>query len=99
MLYRNILNSDDKRTLKKIMAIQKAEDRSWTWYSSVCRLISKYSIELDPAITIKSAWKREVKDKIREVAEKKTRAKCSDSTKTRIVRTCKYELNQYLKTH
>ena len=99
MLYHNILNSDDKRTLKKILAIQKAEDRSGTWYSSVCRLISKYSIDLDPAITIKSAWKREVKNKIREITEKEIRTKCSDSIKTRTVRRCKYELKEYLKIH
>ena len=99
MLYHNILHSDDKRTLKKLVTVQQKEDRSGTWYSSVSRIMEKYSISIDPKISLKSTWKLEVKGKIREATESTIRAKCNDLTKTRTVRTSKYELKEYLKTN
>ena len=97
MLYHNIINSDEKRTLKKLLVVQKAENRQGTWYYSICRIIEKYGITLDPEQSLKSGWKREVKSKIRKETEKVIRAKCEESTKSRTVRRGAYEVKEYFR--
>ena len=96
MLYHNILRSDTKRTLQKLLIAQEKEARETTWFSNVQREIKKYSIELDPKESLKSTWKKEVKNKINKRMEEEIREKCKRSTKSRIVLNDKYEKKEYL---
>ena len=98
MLYHNILHSDEKRTLKKLLNFQKLENRQGTWYHRICRIIDKYAIDLDPNECLKSKWKHEVKNKIRKETESLIRGKCEVSTKARTVCSGGYELKEYFKT-
>ena len=96
MLYHNILWSDEKRTIKKILEVQKEENRRGTWHYSICRIIEKYEITLQPEQTLKSTWKHEVKEVIRDETERKIREKSKEQTKTRTVRNGEYQLKDYL---
>ena len=97
MLFHNIMNSDEKRVLKKLLLVQKQENRKGTWYTNTCTIIQKYGIELDIDVVLKSEWKSEVKTKIREQTEQVIRKECEKMTKTRTVRTEEYSMKDYLK--
>ena len=97
MLFHNIMNSDEKRVVKKILAVQREENREGTWYTNTRKIVEKYDIGLDAELTIKSKWKREVKLKIRERTEEMIKKECEKLTKTRTVRNEAYELKNYLK--
>ena len=97
MLFHNIMNSDEKRVLKKLLLVQKQENRKGTWYTNTCIIIQKYRIELDVTVVLKSEWKREVKTKLREYTEHSIRKECEKMTKTRTVRTDDYVMKDYLK--
>ena len=96
MLYHNIVRSNEKRPLRKILDVQDEEKRKTTWLSSVQAEMNAYNITLDPKETLKSTWKNEVKKKITEIAGREIRRKCNNSTKARIVRDDKYEAKEYL---
>ena len=96
MLYHNIIRSDNKRPVKKILREQEKEERETTWLSNVKREIVEYDINLDPEETLKSTWKKEVKDKITRKVGEEIREKCINSTKARIVKNDKYEKKDYL---
>ena len=53
---------------------------------------------MDPEQSLKSGWKREVKNKIRKETEKIIRAKCEESTKSRTVLGGAYEVKEYYRT-
>ena len=97
MLYHNIIHSDDKRVIKKIIEAQAKRNREGTWYNSVQKIITKYEIELSVKESIKSKWKREVKNKIRGRTERTIKEKCATQTKTRTVREEEFCLKEYLK--
>ena len=97
MLYHNIVHSDDKRVIKKIIEAQARRNREGTWYNSVQKIITKYNIELEVKETMKSKWKREVKSKIRGRTEHTIKEKCATLTKTRTVREDEFCLKEYLK--
>ena len=94
--YHNIVRSDEKRTIQKILKVQEKEARKTTWLNSVIVEIEKYNITLDPKESLKSTWKKEIKRKITEKEEKEIREKCKNSTKSRIVKEDKYEKKEYL---
>ena len=96
MLYHNIVRSDKKRTIQKILSVQEKEARKTPWLNSVRVEIEKYDITLDPKESLKSTWKREIKRRITEKVEKEIREKCRNSTKSRIVKEDKYEKKEYL---
>ena len=96
MLYHNIVRSDLKRPLKRILAAQEKEERETTWFCSVQREIQRYGIELDVKDTLKSTWKREVKKKINEKMEYELQEKCNNSKKSRIVKNDKFQKKEYL---
>ncbi len=98
MLYHNILTSDDRRVIKKIVEVQKELNRSTTWYSSIIRYINNYGIELDAENTLKSQWKKHVKQKIGEKTEREIRDKCDTMSKARTVKSDIYEMKEYLRT-
>ena len=66
MLYHRIVNSDDGRTIKKILEHQKRYDREGTWYHDVKRLCIMYGIKGDVSNTLKSQWKRRLKAKYKQ---------------------------------
>ena len=66
MLYHNIIHSDDKRVIKKIIEAQAKRNREGTWYNSVQKIITKYEIELSVKESIKSKWKRKLKTRFEE---------------------------------
>ena len=97
MLYHNILRSEEKRPIRKIILEQEKEERKTTWLNNVLNEINAYNISLDPKKSLKSTWKKEVKTKITERMEKEIRERCCNSTKARIVKNDKYERKEYLK--
>ena len=54
MLYHNILHSDEERIIKKILQIQKEEERSGTWNDGVQKMVCYYGIEKDVNEVLKS---------------------------------------------
>merc|ERR1739841_342575 len=96
MLFHNILTSDNKRVMKKILLIQKEEGRETTWYSSVQREIKRHGIELDAKTSLKSTWKKHVKQKINARMEREIRQKCESMTKGRLVVSDEYSRKEYL---
>ena len=97
MLYHNIVRSDDKRVIKKLISAQEREVRPTTWLAAVEREIRKYNIQLKAKESLKSTWKREVKRKINEEVELELRQKCNNSSKARTVKEDKFERKEYLK--
>ena len=95
MLYHNILRSDDKRVIKRILKEQEKEERETTWYSNIKKLKATYGIELEAEKNLKSAWKKHVKRKIAEKTEKDVRELCSEKKKARIVQNDQYERKEY----
>ena len=96
MLYHNIMNSDKKRPIKRIIHIQKNEERETTWYRSVEREMEKYDIKTDPKTVLKSTWKKEVKDKITTKVGEEIREKCKTSKKARNVVNDEFKMKDYL---
>ena len=97
MLYHNLMNSDDKRTMKRILIYQKREGREGTWYFGVKIIIEKYNIKLPVESTLKSKWKAEVKKNISERQSEMLKEYCKEHTKTRTIRYDNHELKSYLK--
>ena len=96
MLYHNIIKSDEKRVIKKILQEQIKLERNTTWYASVMREINKYQIKIKAEEVLKSVWKKNVKDSIRKEAEREIRKTCSDMTKARNVMYSSYERKKYI---
>ena len=97
MLFHNIMNSDDKRVLKKLLHVQREENREGTWYSNICKIKERYDIQLDVEEAGKAKWKTHIKGNIRRKTEEIVREECKKMTKARTVMDDKYELKQYLK--
>ena len=53
MLYHNILRSDKRRVLRKLLKEQEKEARETTWLACIKMEIERYSIELNPEETLK----------------------------------------------
>ena len=51
MLYHNILRSDERRPIRKIVLEQEKEVRRTTWLSNVLSEIKTYDITLDPKVS------------------------------------------------
>ena len=96
MLYHNIITSDNKRVIKKIIKVQEEKRRSTTWYASVRQEMSTYNIEISPEESLKSKWKKEVKQKINTKMEQEIREHCRGKTKGRTVIDDEYERKEYL---
>ena len=98
LLYQNILKSDDKRVVKKILEVQENNQRQTTWLSNVKKLMKKYSITLKPKESLKSSWKKHIKEKITQRSEEEIRELCKGKKKGRTVKNDKYERKKYLGT-
>ena len=96
MLYHNIINSDDRRVIKKALKRQEIEDRPTTWYSSIQEEKKQYNIKLDAEKTSKSQWKDHVKKMITAEVEKTVRRKCYGMSKGRTVRNDIFETKKYI---
>ena len=97
MLYHNIVNSDERRVIKKIMETQQKEGRQTTWFGNIQKEIKKYGIALQPANSSKSQWKKHVKRKIAEEVEKTVTEKCREMKKGRVVVEDEHKIKEYLK--
>ncbi len=98
MLYHNIVTSDEKRVVKKMIKVQKETNRSTTWYGSIRTIIGEFGIEMEAETTMKSRWKKHVKQKINEVMEAEIRGKCYTMSKARTVKEDRYTRKEYLST-
>jgi hypothetical protein len=98
MLYHNIVRSDEKRTVKRMVKEQEKEPRQTTWNSSIQRLLLEYGIEQEARETEKSTWKKYVKEKITQKTASELREKCENSSKARFVRDDVYEKKEYLRS-
>ena len=97
MLYHNIVVSDERRITKQLIEEQKRQMRNTTWYSEIQREIEKYKITLEPQNSLKSEWKKHVKDKITAETTSELKTKCSEMTKGRWITSKELVLSEYLK--
>ena len=97
MLFHNIMNSDERRVLKKLLLVQREENRAGTWYNNLCKTMEMYGIELNVEESSKHKWKNLVKEQIRKKTEEIVREECCKMTKARSVKDDIFELKQYLK--
>ena len=97
MLYHNIVRSDNRRIVKRIIEAQERETRETTWLAVVKQLITKYDIDANPKEMLKSSWKKLVKEAITKHEEGEIREKCRNSTKSRLVKEDPYDMKEYLK--
>ena len=72
-------------------------DRKGTWLYGVQEIMRYYGVEDNPQETLKSAWKRIVKQKIRDKTEEKLRKEGENMSKSRTVLVEKYEMKSYLR--
>lgn len=96
MLYHNIIHSEEKRTIRKIMMYQKEEKRPGTWTSGVLQSIEDANIDIQPEEVLKSRWKKEVKGKLQDMNEKEVTAKSEEMRKGRTVCKDKYGRKKYM---
>ena len=96
MLFHNIVTSDDRRVVKKVLEIQSIHKRPTTWYANIMREIETYKIELDVRKTLKSRWKKHVKEKIATKMEEDIRARCKNMSKARTIINDPYNRKEYM---
>ena len=97
MLYHNLSNSDDRRIAKNLIIEQKKMNRKGTWFNRVQEIMVEYEIDDNPQKVLKSGWKKNVKQKIREKTEEKLRKDGETLSKSRTALLEKYEMKEYLK--
>ena len=97
MLYHNIVNSDERRIVKKVIEEQRKMDREGTWFDGIKKILEKYGINDTTKEDLKSTWKKKVKTRIAEETEKHLRVVCQEKSKARTVLKSDYEMKQYLK--
>ena len=88
MLYHNIVNSDDSRVAKKLVLEQERRGIVECWFGEVKReakeigiMLGREQVQGKP----KSAWKREVKEKVGESVKKKLLEQKKESKKLRFL--------------
>ena len=96
MLYHNIMRSDKRRALKKLLEEQEREERDTTWWATIGKEMVRYGINMNVSETSKSTWKAEVKKRINEVMEREIRERCINSKKARFVKDDEYQRKEYL---
>ena len=96
MLYHKIVNSDERRVMKKMLDVQKKELRTTTWYSNILKEVARYGINQDPTTVSKSKWKKHVKAKINDEVEQDVKKRCRDMKKARVVKDDDYKKKEYL---
>ena len=89
MLYHNIVNSDDEREIKRVVHEQECSGYERCWFGN----LRKEGLEIDVKVSEeqvkgkrKSAWKKEIKNKIKLAVEKKMAEKRSVSKKMRFLK-------------
>ena len=78
MLYHNLVNSDDDRIAKHIVKAQELSGHEECLFGNMRRESKELEIELNEELVkgkLKSAWKKEVKERIRVAVEKKMKEK------------------------
>ena len=72
-------------------------DRKGTWFSGVKEIMAEYEIEDNPLEVLKSTWKKNVKQKIREKTEELLRKEGETLSKSRTSLLEKYEMKDYMR--
>ena len=96
MLLHNIINSDEKRLIRRILLAQKKWNRSGTWYNEVTKILEMYNIPDEVEGTLKSSWKKKVKESIWKITEEKLKKKCEKIKKAITIKEDAYERKTYL---
>ena len=96
MFYHNILRSDDRRVIKKLLEYQQREDRATTWYGNIMKVLEAYNISLQPKNSSKSKWKKHVKTRIAEVVGNEIKRRCKEMKKGRTVKNDDHAKKDYL---
>ena len=74
MLYHNIMNSDQKRIVRKILAEQTKSTKKNTMISNVQQIAQEMGVKLKNVENMsKSKWKKEIKGKIGKSIEERTK--------------------------
>ena len=97
MLYHNIMNSDQKRIARKILAEQAKSTKKNTMISKVQQIAQEMGVKLKNVENMsKSKWKKEIKGKIGKSIEEKTKQEMTNQTKGRKIIEAKSERKKYL---
>ena len=96
MLYHNIINSDKRRVVRRILIAQRRVKRATTWYSNIRKEEKRYNIELNVEKVLNSTWKKHVKQKIRTKTEEEVRKECRKMKKGRTICNNEYAKKEYL---
>ena len=97
MLLENMLKSNKNRLGRRVIESQKEEN--WGWYQETERIARSMGIEglLEKLKTLKkSAWKKEIKEKIRQKMEREAEEIGKEMKKMRHQRGQRYERKKYL---
>ena len=97
MLYHNIMNSDQKRIVRKILAEQTKSTKKNTMISNVQQIAQEMGVKLKNVENMsKSKWKKEIKGKIGKSIEERTKQEMTNQTKARTIIEAKSERKKYL---
>ena len=98
MLYHNILNSDEGRLVKRVVAEQEREGEEGTWFASVSKCLQQ--LKMDTSM-VKNSSKSELKKMVKkQIAERMTSIMKEAKNRSRKMRflNCEvFELKEYVK--
>ena len=98
MLYHNVKNSDEERVIKQIVKEQEKNKYINTFHQRVKRIAEDLDIDIDKATTTrKSAWKKEVKERIMIKIKNRLADEMNQKTKCRTVSKDKWGRKEYIK--
>ena len=97
MLYHNIMNSDHKRVVKKILAEQAKSNHKNTMISKVKQIAQEIGLKIKNVESMsKSKWKKQQKGKIGKSIEKRTKQEMENKTKARTIVDNIWDIKKYL---
>ena len=97
MLYHNIMNSDHKRVARKILAEQAKNNHKNTMISKVKQIAQKIGLKIKNVENMStSKWKEQVKGKMGESTEERTKQEMANKTKARTIVQDKWKRKKYL---
>lgn len=97
MLYHGVMCGDKERLLRQLFVEQKLENRKGTWVVETMRIGKECNIDVERGEEMsRKVWKKMIKEKIREVEEKRIKDEAKDMTKLRFIKDDKFERKKYL---
>lgn len=86
MLYHNILHSDEKRTIKKVVLSQEKNDETGTFWEDVRNIIEELGIQGDMKMLKKSELKKSVKVRVEKAMIEEMEKASKTKTKMRFIK-------------